>query len=103
MIPKGAGGQRMVTSWLEVSGLSEPITKRVVLPLWVARQPFQKIYVLEGHKGSQKVVKTKSGVELWFTFHPNSLSPVGKANKVGCLSLTIGKMAAQMTHAVAFI
>lgn len=69
----GAGGQWLVTGWMEVSRLSVPITKWVVLPLWAARQPFQKIYVFEGHKGSQKVVKSKPGVELWFTVRPNSL------------------------------
>lgn len=98
----GVGRQWLVTGWLEVSRLSQSITKWGVLPLCAARQPFQKIYVLEGHKGSQKVVKTKSGVELWFRSHPNSLSSVGKPNKAGCLSLSAGKMAAQMTHA-AFI
>lgn len=27
------------------------------------------------------MIKTKSGVKLWFSFHPNSLKPVGKPSK----------------------
>lgn len=86
-----------MTSWPEVNG---SITEWVVLPLWATRKPFQEIYVLEG---PQKMIKTKSGVKLWFSFHLKSLKPVGKPNKAECLCLSTGKMAAAMTHAEAFI
>lgn len=69
----GIGRQWLVTSWSEVSGLSQSIPGWAVL--WAARRPFPKIYVLEGHKGSQKITRTKSEVELWLSFHTNCPNP----------------------------
>lgn len=49
------------------------------------------------------IIKTKSAVKPWFSFHPNSLNPVAKPNKIDRLSLIMGKMAARMTQPAAFI
>lgn len=85
----GIGRQWLVTSWPEVSGLSQSITGWAVL--WAARRPFPKIYVLEGHKRSQKIIRTKPEGELWFSFHTNCPSPGGKLRAVECLSLSMAR------------
>lgn len=62
--------------------------QKAVLSPRTVRQPFQKVYAL-GHEGSQKAAETKSGVELWVSFHANTPSS--------------GKMAAEATQAASFI
>ena len=59
--------------------------------------------MLEGLKGSQKMIKTKSGVTLWFSFHPNSLKPVGTPNRGRTPFPVPGQDGSEMTHAAPFI